>query len=288
MKRGICIIALSHAYYGNMACQLAASIKFTTPDANIVILHDKVGIAHLNEQKLRIFDDKIEVPEQYYTNKGRHDYLKVKTFLYNLSPFDETIFIDADVLWLPRKTINELFNSFSETDFTMANRGNTLLKNAKNGFITWANPEEILKNYNINGNLYNLSSEFIYFKKKKEIKKLFIQAQKNYETLKINYVLFGKDIPDELPFSIAMMQTGIYPHKSPYLPFYWEQFENKNLKATEIYENYYAYSLGGAIQNENVKRFYNNLAQFYCNKLGLGNYFPLISKRRWLKERVNI
>ena len=62
----------------------------------------------------------------------------------------------------------------------------------------------------------------------------------------------------------------------------------KNMQATEMYLRYYGYSLGGAIQNENVKRFYNNLAQFYCTKLGLGKYFPLLSKRTFLPERANI
>jgi hypothetical protein len=271
-----------------MGAQLAASIKFMDKDMSVTLLHDNKGIGHLNEQRLRLFDNIILVPENCYMNKGRKDYLKVKTHLYSLSPYDETIFIDADVLWLPRKTATELFDSLADVDFTMANRGCIPLDQAKNGFITWCNPEEIRAKYDIDGTLYNLSSEFIYFKKKKEVCKLFKQAQKNYETLKVHYVLFGNDIPDELPFAIAMMQTGIYPHKTPFLPFYWEAFHKQNLKPADMYGSFYAYSCGGCICTTNVKRIYDNLAQYYCNKMGLGKFFPLISKRTFLPERANI
>ena len=288
MSRGVVLLALNHKYYGNYCAQLAASIKFMDKDMSITLLHDVKGIAHLNEQRLRLFDNLIEVPEHCYMNKGRKDYLKVKTHVYALSPYDETIFIDADVLWLPRKSVTELFDSLSEVDFTMSNRGHVALDKAKNGFITWCNPEEIKANYDIDGDLYNLSSEFMYFKKKKEVGKLFKQAQKNYETLKVHYVLFGNDIPDELPFSIAMIQTGVYPHKTPFLPFYWEAFHKQNLKPADMYSSFYACSFGGCISTTNVKRFYDNLAQFYCTKLGLGKYFPLLSKRTFLPERANI
>jgi hypothetical protein len=287
-KQGIVLIVCGHPYYGNYAVQLAASIKYTSPDIDIVVIHDGKGISHLTPEKRTIIDHFIEVPEIYHTNKKRIDYLKLKAHLYELSPFQETIFIDADVLWLPKKPITQLFEQFKDIDFTMSNRGNVKLSEAKENFITWTTPDEIIKNYAIDGTLYNLSSEFIYFKKTKEVKKLFTQTLKNFENLKVNYRLFGNDIPDELPFCIAMIQTGTYPHRSPYKPFYWEQFERKNLQQKEMYTNYYAYSLGGCIQSDSVKRFYDNLASGYLNYFGLGKVFPLKSKRDFLPERTNI
>jgi hypothetical protein len=271
-----------------MALQLAASIKFTSPDVSITLLHDVKGIGHLHGNKLLMFNNVIEIPKYCYTNHGRPEYLKSKAYLYELSPYDETIFLDADMLWLPRRPIIDLFKEFETINFTMANRGNIDITKAKNGFISWANPTDIINEYNVYGLLYNLSSEFIYFKKCDEVKALFEQTKKNFENIKIKYMMFASCVPDELPFTIAMIQTGIYPHTSPYLPCYWEQFTRKNLPATEIYKNYYAYSCGGNLQDKNVKKFYDNLAQFYCNKFNLGHYFPLQSKRQFLPERSNI
>jgi hypothetical protein len=288
MTKGICIIALNHPYYGNYASQLAASIKFSSPDISITLLHDKKGIGHLNSDRLSLFEHIIEMPLNSYTVKGRNEYLKSKSFLYELTPYDETIYLDADIIWLPRKPITELFEAFKDINFTMSNRGFIDIYEAKNGFISWANPADIIKEYDVVGLLYNLSSEFIYFKKCKEVESLFLQTQKNFDDMKINHVQFGSGIPDELPFTIAMLQTGIYPHVTPFLPCYWEAFMKKNMPATEMYLRYYAYSLGGAIQSKKIIDFYNNLAQFYCNKFGLGKYFPLMSKRNFLPERTNI
>lgn len=285
--QGVCIIALNHPYYGNYAAQLAASLLFSTPDLKIALLHDNKGIGHLRPERLALFSNIIEIPQNCYYQNGRFQFLKAKAHLYELSPFDATIYLDADMLWLPRKPISELFTILNNFDFTMANRGAIDVSQATPGFINWATPKDIETAYGC-GVLYNLSSEFIYFKKTPETKEYFKKTIQNFATLKVNHMQFAGGIPDELPFAIAILQTGTMPHVSPFLPSYWEQFFNKNLQPSLMYEQYYAYSLGGSIQNNNAKKFYNNLANFYCNKLGIGQYFPLISKRSWLPERANI
>lgn len=286
--QGVVLLALNHAYYGNYAAQLAASIKFSAPDTKITLLHDGKGATHLIEKRLSLFDKVIKIDTSYYTIKGRYEYLKPKAYMYELSPYDTTIFLDADMLWLPKRPITEVFNKLKDIDFTMANRSNGDISKVKNGFISWCNPQEIIDKYNVAGILYNLSSEFFYFKKTKEVQEFFKAAQDCFNDIKVNHLQFATGIPDELPFEIAMLQTGLYPHTSPWLPSYWQQFRNERLAPADMYNIYYAYSCGGAMQSDAVKRFYNNLAQFYCNKLGLGAYFPLISKRQFLPERINI
>lgn len=286
--QGIVLLALNHPYYGNYAAQLAASILFSAPDTKITLLHDKKGITHLNSKRLSLFDNVIEIEEKYYKVNNRYEYLKPKAYINELSPYDITIFLDADMLWLPRKPITSVFNELADVEFTMANRSSIDILKAKIGFITWCNPAHIVEKYNVSGILYNLSSEFFYFKKTKEIHKFFKAVQKHFEKLKVSHLQFASGTPDELPFTIATLETGICPHKTPYLPSYWQQFRNERLQPCDMYNLYYAYSCGGAVQSEAVKKFYNNLANFYCNKLGLGAYFPLYSKRQFLPERINI
>ncbi len=287
MKKGVLLLALKHAYYGNYAAQLAASIKFTAPDIPIAILHDDVGIRHLTPARKALFSHIIKIDEKLMYCNGRQQTLRAKTYIYDLTPFDTTIFLDADMLWLPRKPITELFDSLQAYDFTMANRGATCITQATDRFINWAKPKDIIEHYGY-GMLYNLSSEFIYFRKSKEAEKLFTAAKEAYDTMKVNCMMFAGGIPDEMAFTVAMLQTGIYPHTAPFTPCYWEQFMNKNLAPTIMYKQYYAYSLGGAIQSKRIKTFHDNLANFYCNKMNIGRYFPLQSKRSWLPERVNI
>lgn len=286
--QGVVLLALNHPYYGNYAAQLAASILFSAPQTKITLLHDGKAITHLTEKRLSLFDKIIKLDPSYYTLKGRYEYLKPKAYMYELSPYDTTIFLDADMLWLPRRPITQIFDLLKDVDFTMANRGCIDISKAKANFITWCNPAEIIEKYNAFGMIYNLSSEFFYFKKTQEVEEFFKCTQQIFDDIKVNHLQFGTGIPDELPFTIAMLQTGIYPHTTPWLPSYWQQYRNERLTPNDMYNMYYVYSCGGAMQSDAVKRFYNNLAQFYCNKSGLGHHFPLHSKRQFLPERINI
>ncbi len=282
MDNGVLLLSLGNPFYGNYAVQLARSIKAVDPTINISVAHHGSVLSH--NTKLP-FDNMIEVPKEYFTTDGLPDYIKAKTFLYDLSPYDETIFIDADVIWLPNKPITELFNEFNDIKITFSNRGKQKLSEAKNGFIHWAEPTEIARVYGQDGWLHNLASEFIYWKKDNEIELFFKLVQEIYADPKIEYKKFGIGLPDELAFELAMLTTGIEPHKSPFIPFYWEQFEKKLMPVYEMYQKYYGYSLGGNVNTGQVANIYNNLANHYNKKFGVNGYFPARDKRSWLPER---
>lgn len=289
-ERGIILLAAGHAYYGNYAFTLAVSIKNATPDIPISILVEGAGINHLPGHKLAIFDKIIHVDKECYTckNSESRDIFKIKTCLYDLSPYKETLYFDVDMLWLPRKSVHQLFDEFKDCDFSMSNRGSMSISDAKHGFIQWANPEHIKAAYGFTDEkIYNASSEVIYFKKDKSVKKLFTQAKKNFDFPKVNYQIFGDNQPDELSFIIAMMQTGIYPHKDSFFPAYWEHYEKKNMSNAEMYQKFYLASFGGSIQSNSTHQFYNNLAKYYLNKNG-ERHFPSQNKRDWATGRTHI
>lgn len=297
LKRGVIIAALDNPYYGNYAFQLALSIKHTAPDVSISLLCNDSGKSHLSSDKLSIFDKILKVNKVAVTSNGRAATLKFKTYLYDVSPYDETIYLDADTLFSPKKSIYDLFNSIpKEVNFTMQNRGSQDLKDStdeqlNSRFNIWANSLHIKKSYNFKeGKIYNLSSELIYFKKDKEVEKLFKTAQKEYDNIKVQHEDFNGGVPDELPFCIAMIKTGLYPHVIGWRPFYWESFDKKRLlhKPNELYNQYYGVSFGGNFQEDFIKKFYKNLAHFYCNKFGVQYVFPLHNKRSFLPGRHTI
>jgi hypothetical protein len=279
---GVLILCLGHAYYGNMATQLARSIKHLTPNVNITCAYYGDVLSHNRELP---FDQLVEVPKEYFTTEGMPDFVKAKTYLYELSPYKKTIFIDADVIWLPQKPITDLFNEFKDTKITFANRGKEKLSEAKDGFLHWAKPSDIKSVYGEDGWLYNLASEFIYWQRDKKIAKFFKTAQEVYSDPKIPYKKFGTHLPDELAFEIALIKTKIELHASPFVPFYWEQFERKAMKVQEMYTKYFGYSLGGNVNTGQVANIYNNLANHYNRKFGINGYFPAKDKRSWLPER---
>ena len=289
MSKGVVILALGHVNYGNYAMQLARSIK-AVDECNITLLYNHTAIGHIKDL-FTVFDTAIEVPREYYITNGLPDYVKAKTYLYELSPYEETIYIDADVIWLPQRKISDLFNNLSDIDIIIGNRGKESLKEAKKGFIHWADPSDIIHVYGSEGNIYNLSSEFMYFKKCDKVEVFFNLAIIAYLNPKIKFKKFAHHLPDELAFIIAMIQTQI-EFFSPYIPFYWEQFEVKSTRKTkpifEIYKEYYGYSMGGNTNTKNQEQIYNNIANISNKKFKVNGYFPAKSKKNWLVERKDL
>ncbi len=287
-KKGVLLIACGHAYYGNYAIQLARSIKAVDSSIGIAVLHNGEGLSHALPNHKSIFDVIIDCP--VYTTNGITDYMKTKAFIYDLSPFEETMYIDSDVIWLPQKPISKLFEELKDVKFTMNNRGRETIGKALPGYIHWAEPKKLIQKYKLSEEsfLYNLSSEFIYFKKDKDVKKLFNEAKKIFDNPPNEFKKFGMGIADELAFEVAMMKTGVYPHAYPFLPFYWEQFERKSTPIYEIYKDFYAYSMGGNANIGQMANIYNNLAQHYNGKFGINGYFPAKDKKSWNSLRQTL
>ncbi len=286
-NRGVIILALGHAYWGRWAYNLAMSLKYSCPEIKITLLYSGSGITHITDRTL--FDKVREVPSKYYTTHGRTQYLKAKTALYKLSPYSETIYLDADMVWLPKKSIMTLFNELN-VDFTMANRSWMALEseNLTDTFGVWASPKHIKEHFKFKeGRFYNLSSEMIYFKKTKEVSKLFADAFKLFDA-EFNFTIFNGGMPDELPFTISMIKNNIYPHKDNYKPFYWESAEHLRLQGADLNNGFYAYSMGGHISHPAMKKTYDNYVQFYCNKFNQRFPFFWKDKRGWMPARQNL
>lgn len=289
--KGIIILALGHAYWGRWAYNLAMSIKYTSPDAKITLLYAGDGKAQIRDTTL--FDKILRVDPKYYTTDGRIEYMKAKTALYKLSPYDETIYIDADVIWLNKKSVTQLFEELKDIDFTMANSSWMKLDDEfiTDEFGVWASPKYIKEYFKFKeGKFYNLSSEMIYFKKDKKIAKLFADAFKLFdEPLELTHQ-FNGGMPDELPFTISMIKNDIYPHLDNYKPFYWEagnspplRLEGANLQA------FYAYSMGGHMAHPMMKKTYDTYVQFYCKKFSVvTSYFWIDKRSGWMPYRKTL
>lgn len=285
--KGIIILALGHAYWGRWAYNLAMSIKYSSPDANITLLYAGDGKAQIRD--LSLFDKVLKVDSKYYTTDGRVEYMKAKTALYKLSPYTETIYLDADTIWINAKTVDDLFEELKDLDFTMANRSWTALESESltDEFGVWASPKYIKEYYGFKaGRFYNLSSEMIYFKKDKKIAKLFLDAFKIYdEPLELTRH-FNGGMPDELPFSIAMIKNDIYPHIDNYRPFYWEAGQRPPLRLSNAdLKAYYAYSMGGNQAHPLMKEIYNNFVKFYGKKFSVATPYLWIDKYSWMDGR---
>lgn len=287
--KGVLMIGVGHPNYGSMCLNLAMSIKYSSPNTKIAVVHSENSLNYIRPENRSFFDHLIECPKEYYTRGGNTEWIKTKVHMYDLSPFDETIFIDADNLMLPQCSIDKVFKEMTGKSFMWSNRGSLLISKAPDDFSVWANMRHIEKEYPAKGSRwYQLHSEFIYFKKSKKNEKFFQKSIDVYENLKVPHRSFGGGIPDELPFGIACILTNQYPEKEPWTPVYWEVAEKKGYIGKDMMQQgFIAYSTGGSHHDNRMKNFYNNLVRFYANNFGVQHPYKLRDKRTWAQERSN-
>jgi hypothetical protein len=288
MKKGIVILALGHPFYGEMAANLAASIRQSNKDIPIALFYYGEALFTLSATKLSLFSSVTLLKDKYVKKGEKLSYLKPKTYLDIISPFDETIYIDADVLWFGHKfNIDEEFNKLADVDFSTTNTGyydfekNDMPKN----YVMWVDLNEVKAKYNLtNGKYYSYNSEFIYFKKTDKVKNYFKEVRKIYEKPLVEVVKFGNDLPDEFAFSIASIITNTYPHKDNWRMLYWKRL-NGVKKLEDITNNYFGYSFGGHSIDEWTRSHYNILATATARCFGIPDCHIIQSKRRFAEGR---
>lgn len=275
-KQGILLIATGHSNYGTMAYNLALSIK-SVEDIEIAVVYSGTSLSYLTEQQKEIFNHKIELPDDYRTGFG------VKLHLDQLTPFDKTLCLDVDMLWLG-KNPSGLFTEIDGTGFTIITEGDSDTPNKK--YYFWADLADIQKAYGVK-KVYQTRSEVIYFEKGTQV---FKKARELKPEAKLTTIRkFGEYIPDELYFNIAMAVISVDPHVVKWMPAYWSRLHGEVMpNLSVLYRDYYLLSFGSNAASPIMKRAYDNVMKVVCQKLGLPYMFKLKSKKEWAPGRLKI
>lgn len=284
--KGVVLIALGNPQYGRMAANLAASIRNNDKDTPIHLIYSGDALNHLTIPHRNLFTSFAECPEECYTKNGKHVYLKAKTCIYDLTPFETTIFLDVDLVTFPNKKFSDLFEELKDIDFTFQNRGFKDLsgENLDKNFSLWCDINEVKEKYQTTGKFYHLASEFMYFKKNEENKKFFDLTKEIFDNPKVKATEFGEDIPDELAFDIAACVMGKYPHKDNFVVVYWGLIDG-NIAWKDLLNKFWGYSIGGNVIPDSILQRYNQLALIPVQKLNIPFHYRAYNKKQWNKQR---
>jgi hypothetical protein len=311
-SRGILLIALGAPEYGYMAANLAASIRYGDPDIPIHLVHTERSVSHLTDAHRALFTSFSEWPVEYYTRgtKGEErgampvsqshvprpsppiEYIKVKTHIYDLTPYEETLFLDVDMYILPTTHLSAVMSQLScVCHYTIENRGYADLglpdHQLDPQYSTWVNILDVKKHYKTVGRFYHLHSEFIFFKKNEKNKKFFDMVREVYDTRPVPWTVFDGAVPDEYAYDIATCITGHYPHQDQYIAIYWHGMDGRKDWNKEVVRNYIGFSLGGNFIPEWITSKVNAYKQLFRKSLKLPHLFNVPPKRRWnVKRRV--
>lgn len=277
---GVLLIAMGHENYLKMAVNLAASLRASEKDVLIHIVHDG-GLYSLPTNEQELFSSESIPPVTHWHTAGRPDYIKPKTRMYDLSPYEKTLFLDVDMVWMCERPVRELFKELEGVDFTIMNEG-------PKESCYWADPTELREMVGPEHPMYIFYSELVYFEKNQKTKDFFKKVQKAFDKPKPGTKQFaGSAMPDELAFILASLQTGIIPHKDNWLPVYWHFRDRKHrhLQPYQLSKMFYGYSIGGNVTPEYAKAHYNNLTAHYAKLMGVTKPYQVRDKKTYIPER---
>lgn len=288
-SKGILIIATGHCYYGRLAYNLSLSIKAIEPDLPICIVHSERSLNHLSAHQKRFFDQMILLPEEKV--KG----FACKLHLDRLSPFDETLFLDADMAWLPKRSPGQLMEELADVEYTGITEGYFDIETKNRDEVSkkyyfWADVDEIVKRYNLKEKIYQWRSEVIYFKKTDKVRQFFADARKIHSNHGLkSIIMFGNQIPDELGINISAAIHGIEPHQYKWIPALWPRLHGNNTtNFEEIYNRYYLLSCGSNYATGDIKKLYDRIIKCAANKFHTQHVFPLIDKKSFIPDRAKM
>jgi hypothetical protein len=247
LDKGILLIALGH-HYTKLAFNMALSIKKFS-DIKIAVITDSD-----DEELLAPFDQIITPKIKDYLEGYVFNPFKLKTYIYDYTPFDHTIYLDVDGMAL--KDLTPLF----KYDFKIQEVAKYNYENAHTCDMVWVT--KVGKRLNDIFNAYRLNpkteypeynSSIVIFKKNSANKEYFDLVKKNYFDRKLDFKPIGGLYPDELAWNLSSAQLGHYtdtPEEKP-IYFFWE---DKNQK--EIDPKFYILGMAGGYHKTKLKSVY--------------------------------
>ncbi len=279
-KRGIVILAVKHNLYARYAHNLILSLRqpnngLFKAGIEICLIADQDRINEAGIKTTMMCDKVITLTEGQSDNP-----FLTKLYLNTLTPYEETIFLDADMIMMPNGNLPTMFDTFKDVDFTCSNRG---WITRQSGGYDWADVGSFLDACGTD-KAPHLSSEFMYFKKNKKTDELFEQARTFYLTNHIINTFIGSHQPDEPALAYGMTKVGIAPHETPYHPSFWEgNYKGVAFRPQQMYAHTLL-SIGGSMLSKQTTKIYDGLLKGYA--ITLNNiYHPYMAKGKVIKER---
>lgn len=265
--RGIVLIAVGSDGYAKWAINMAASIKYYSPDLPIQVITSKDLFVELHASKL--FDIVTVVEEQTYRSEtGALFPAKLKIKLYDYIEFDEAIYLDVDGLLI--KDITPVFET--KSDFACDVQGvYDLSKGKMFHHMKWCKPDIIWEHYGLTeeNKLPAINSSFLFIRKSELTKAIFEKAHSNLINNPIptekHWYVWGKQKstkvcqPDELYINVALAQLDIIPEHLIAVYFRMITDYGNTLSIDNVRENYYAIGLFGQHRTNHlsVREMYN-------------------------------
>ncbi len=290
-------MALGSRVWGDFALNLCLSIRATNPKAKIGLIHDGRAIDGLEEDVQRFFDYSYRLGDSEFVTSYEQAFY-TKTQLWDIAKiiapdYEACIYLDADVLMLPGRSVDDWFAQHRNLAFTAWNNGYYNYENKATfgrGYTFWCEPEDAKAYFNNEQNkgLWNampqINSSFLYFKPRPLSRLLFSAALNVWMDKGFKYKPYKGVKPDELCFNVACAMTGVMPHQNPYYPVFF-QFASENHEEVYIMHGWPALGFAGeGRQSEHLCAMYNRYVAYYRMAFGIDDEWAFDNTVKQLQD----
>lgn len=226
-----------------MAYNLAFSIKHFNPNLRIGLMHDD-NIRYLQAYEKTVFDDFYELPQDLLWKEGRLDPANIKINLYDLIPYDETLYLDVDAV--VTQDISRIFEEQTGNYYIHILDETTLEKGRDFPNMIWAWMDDVYEHFNLKPETKfpATNSSIQLIRKGEYCEHFFARLKENYNNpLPLNKLrsTWGQSQPDELYINVTLAQMG-YERLKQYI-FFGHTFAKQ--KDAELLKEYLILSIYG-------------------------------------------
>jgi alpha-N-acetylglucosamine transferase len=274
---GVVIIALGHGLYAKFAYNSALSLFNSNKNIPITIITEESCISEIGER----IDDlkKIGVSFVYVNTDeclidGVKNYQLFKLKVYDLSPYDTTLYLDADTIINPHKDVGDIFGKCVNRDFqtlcaAVWHAGDKRLHGKK--YTHWGKQDEIIRYHKLTfPYFYQTQSSAVLFTKSEQVKKLYKTAHEIYLDRSLPCIKWAGGYPDEYCFNVALnileMQM-IYP----FTPIHGVNTNGDIISYNNFKERFYGMQVAGTSFKQDAHKVYNMAADIAFNTLQANN-----------------
>jgi hypothetical protein len=219
-KRGVLVVAMGISNYGRLAAALAATIKATSPDVPVALAWSGDVLNGVGRVE-GLFDHLVSIDAVLSDDTGRHLPFYVKLCAEKLTPFEQTIFIDADSLIYPGADLRKEFLRYESRDFvpttSLVLNPDALPPDAQ--YMCWTSIRPIVDYFGLTNPILQAHSYYFFFANGERAKDVFRSAREAYRAMSSGMKLFeAGGVPDELALGIATSIAGVPPYFVPHQP----------------------------------------------------------------------
>lgn len=205
MSRGYLVLAQDSIStdYVRLAYALALSIKNSQTTVNNICLATDIPEEKLDKNVRRIFDKIVPIP---WLDDAENAKWKIenKWKYYYMTPFDETVILDADIIF--PEDISHWWDTLSKQEIWITDRPKTFKGEDINSTK--------YRTTFVSNKLPNVYTAFMYFKKTKLVAELFRMVQlifENWERFFYNYLdeTRPKHLSGDVAYALAIKLLGI-------------------------------------------------------------------------------